>query len=92
MRQDYDRAAWKSMRKRHLALYPECRICADQDDVVVHHVRYRGSRGLSERPGDLLTLCRFHHDQLHKNLGSNPKLRYQLEFIREELLALDETM
>lgn len=57
-------------RKTHLALYPECRICEDPEDVHVHHLRYRGPRGLSEKPGDLVTLCAFHHNDFHRIYGT----------------------
>ena len=60
------RSAWQRTRAVHLAVYPECRVCGTEDDVVVHHLRYRGRRGESERPGDLMTLCRWHHDDLHR--------------------------
>lgn len=56
---------WKCMRESHLKTYPECRVCEDTADVVVHHLRYRGRRGHSEQPGDLVTMCRFHHDDFH---------------------------
>lgn len=79
---------WKAMRLKHLAVYPECRICGTETDVVVHHVRYRGPRGKSERPGDLVTLCANHHNDLHRVLGPTPKLDYQLSFIRETALQL----
>ncbi len=35
----------------------------------VHHIRYRGKRGKSELPGDLVTLCRECHFGLHDELG-----------------------
>lgn len=63
-------SAWRRMRANHLALYPECRICEDINDVHVHHLRYRGPRGLSELPGDLVTLCSFHHNDFHKKFGT----------------------
>lgn len=79
---------WRAMRAQHLAVYPECRICGTEEDVVVHHIRYRGPRGTSERPGDLMTLCATHHDLLHRKLGTTSKVRYQLEFVREEAASL----
>ena len=62
-------AAWKKMRSNHLALYPECRICEDPNDVHVHHLRYRGKKGVDEKPGDLVTLCSFHHNDFHRIYG-----------------------
>lgn len=58
--------AWKKMRATHLLTYPECRACGTRDDVIVHHLRYRGKRGESELPGDLMTLCRTHHNEYHR--------------------------
>jgi hypothetical protein len=66
------------MRANHLALYPECRICEDPNDVAVHHLRYRGKRGVDEKPGDLVTLCRFHHDEFHRIYGTAGRHRGSL--------------
>lgn len=74
--------AWQKMRDTHLLTYPECRGCGTLDDVVVHHLRYRGKRGQSERPGDLMTLCRTHHDDYHR--------RYKLEGLIANSLAYVE--
>lgn len=70
------------MRREHLQTYPECRACDTTLEVVVHHLRYRGKRGLSERPGDLVTLCRRHHDQLHSELRpQSTSVRGTIEFV-----------
>lgn len=61
--------------------YPECRVCGTRDDVVVHHLRYRGARGYSELPGDLITLCATHHNSLHRDLGRTPVVNLQLAWI-----------
>lgn len=61
---------WMRMRRNHLILYPECRICEDIERPHVHHIRYRGSRGRSEMPGDLVTLCEFHHNEFHRLYGT----------------------
>jgi 5-methylcytosine-specific restriction endonuclease McrA len=64
--------AWARMRYNHLLTYPECRVCGKTEDVHVHHLRYRGTRGESERPGDLMTLCAAHHNHLHQtHLGGS---------------------
>ena len=60
---------WWALRAQHLRLYPECRICGETDHVHVHHLRYRGKRGLTEQPGDLVTLCSDHHDEFHRTYG-----------------------
>lgn len=78
------------MRKNHLATYPECRACGDPEHVVVHHLRYRGKRGRSELPGDLVTLCKWHHDDLHRRLGRTPSLQAQYDYIADAA-ADDET-
>lgn len=67
-------SAWDRMRQNHLEVYPECRVCGVTERVVVHHLRYRGQRGKSEQPGDLMTLCSFHHDDLHRRHGKNGSL------------------
>lgn len=71
------------MRTNHLKTYPECRVCADRREVVVHHLRYRGKRGVSERPGDLVTLCKIHHDALHKIVG--PGSRFVADAVEKSL-------
>lgn len=75
-------SAWTLLRKQHLLVYPECRACGTTTRVVVHHLRYRGKRGESEQPGDLVTLCAYHHDQLHAQHGRTPAVEKSLEYIR----------
>jgi 5-methylcytosine-specific restriction endonuclease McrA len=74
-------ANWAKTRERHLATYPECRICGTLDEIVVHHLVYRGPRGQSELSGDLVTLCKSHHDELHASLGRTPPREKQWAFI-----------
>lgn len=81
MKPKYRTPPWLDMRKVHLRTYPECRACGTRDEVVVHHLRYRGRRGLSEKPGDLVTLCRTHHNDLHRRHGRTPPLGPQLAYI-----------
>lgn len=78
---------WARMRKTHLLTYPECRACGTRDDVVVHHLRYRGPRGASELPGDLMTLCRVHHDDYHRSYGNRDLIASSLAYV--EMVALD---
>ncbi len=83
-------AAWRKMRANHLAVYPECRICGDTENVVVHHLRYRGKRGESEKPGDLMTLCAFHHDRYHQRVGRGKTTPAStLAYVQEERLRGD---
>ena len=80
---------WRLLRADHLRLYPECRIC----DIVnksnhVHHLKYRGKKGESEKPGDLVTLCKDHHNELHQTIGNRKLYEYTLQFIEEKTLEL----
>lgn len=89
MNRRFDRAKWKKMRKDHLAVYPECRVCGTLNDVVVHHLRYRGKRGESERPGDLMTLCAEHHNALHATiLPKRTSVHGTIEFVNAEVARL----
>lgn len=75
---------WRAMRANHLMAYPDCRICGDENDPCVHHLRYRGRRGMSEVPGDLMTLCRAHHDHLHKTYVRGTSLvDHTLTYVRD---------
>lgn len=87
----YRNPAWKKMRATHLLTYPECRACGTRENVIVHHLRYRGKRGESELPGDLMTLCAFHHDEYHhlhklRDLVKN-SLAYAERIAQETLIA-----
>lgn len=70
----YATEGWRKMRARHLMTYPECRVCGDENDVAVHHLRYGAQKGTTEQPGDLMTLCRSHHDDLHRKHKKNESL------------------
>jgi 5-methylcytosine-specific restriction endonuclease McrA len=84
---------WVQMRKQHLLTYPECRVCERTDDVVVHHLRYRGPRGESERPGDLMTLCVRHHDNFHRRYPTGSLVQNTLTYVQDQrALALDAAM
>lgn len=64
--------AWVQVRKSHLANWPVCVVCKTSENLHVHHLRYRGrKRGEAEEPEDLMTLCKFHHDDLHKKFKSS---------------------
>lgn len=83
--------AWREMRTNHLLTYPECRACGYvAPNNHVHHLRYRGKRGLSERPGDLMTLCADCHNHLHRlhpRGGVGPV--QTLAFIADKQASLD---
>lgn len=86
---------WAKTRANHLATYPECRVCGDEREPVVHHIRYRGKRGASEISGDLVTLCSAHHDQLHRLFGSGSEfvfdaVRKSIEWMRNERAMLED--
>jgi ribosomal protein L32 len=86
--------AWWQLRANHLAAYPECRVCGVVDHV--HHLCYRGQKGTSERPGDLITLCELDHNGLHHALGQRGlAVPPQLEWIanaRAVVQALENLM
>jgi len=69
--------------------YPECRACGTREDVVVHHLRYRGKRGESEKPGDLMTLCAYHHNEYHRLHGMVGLVENSIayvEYVAQQLL------
>lgn len=86
--------AWKQMRLNHLRVYPECRACGTLDNPHVHHVLYRGQRGKSELPGDLMTLCTRHHSELHALVKETiPPLAVQLAFVeRVQRRVMEEAL
>lgn len=57
----------RSAKDVHLLTFPECRACGTEDDVIVHHLRYRG--GGKEQPGDVVTMCVTCHNDFHRMLG-----------------------
>lgn len=75
--------AWAKMRRDHLRVFPECRACGWVGDrMEVHHLRYRGRRGSSEQPGDLVTLCHQCHSDLHRKLRPHTTgVKRSLDFI-----------
>ena len=87
---------WRKLRAQHLRVYPECRICSDTSaSNHVHHLRYRGRKGIDEQPGDLITLCQFHHNELHRevNFRKGGKLvQGTLDFIEAKSVELSYVM
>lgn len=75
---------WMKTREAHLLTFPCCMVCETTEKLHVHHLRYRGKRGVSEKSGDLVTLCEFHHGQLHRELakaGHKTSVQGTLDFI-----------
>lgn len=75
--------AWATMRANHLLAYPECRHCGTVEPTMhVHHIRYRGKRGESELPGDLVTLCPdCHMNKLHGGKRGAVPVKDNLKFL-----------
>jgi len=76
------------MRSEHLELEPRCRACTANEHLQIpitskhlhiHHLIYRGyeKRGEKEKPGDLVTLCEKHHDELHSIFGTSLQTQKQ---------------
>ena len=81
-------AAWR--RKREAALERadnHCQLCGSTDALDVHHNTYE--RLGSERPGDLIALCRACHDAHHARMRQ--RLPY-LWFVTPEARAEIERM
>lgn len=79
-------AAWREMRKSHLAVYPECRVCGViKKKNHVHHTIYRGdnyAQGTYEKSGDLVTFCVQHYNKFHQIYGMTS---FNRDFINETL-------
>lgn len=58
----YD-ARWERRRRRHLAIEPTCRTCANGSlgREVDHVIPHRGAKWLFDLVGNLQTLCKHHH-------------------------------
>lgn len=61
---------------------PAC-LSNTAEDVVVHHLRYRGKLGEAERPGDLMTLCRTHHDDFHATYNRRDLIANTLRYVEQ---------
>lgn len=55
---------WKNLRATKLALNFQCQVCGTENNLDVHHVRYKSLYDVGMR--DLLTLCRTCHETLHE--------------------------
>lgn len=72
--QEYlESAEWKKKREAALHRCRECVVCGNETHLVVHHLRYKNSKGKSilgkETKKDLVTLCWDCHTKLHKQYG-----------------------
>lgn len=64
--------AWKAKRAQRLRLDRyRCVKCGSGENLNVHHRTYQRWGG-SELMADLVTLCREHHQMLHKLLNDRP--------------------
>src|SRR4051812_20179796 len=60
-------AAWMEKRTRKVALSGhKCEACGDTQRLQVHHLTY--ARIFREEMGDLMTLCKIHHDAAEEML------------------------
>lgn len=69
---------WKNLRLERLVRDgARCRICKKRDlSNDVHHIKYR-TRWEETVIQDLRTLCRDHHDQVHKLMNEHPDWDWQ---------------
>lgn len=55
---------WRATARRAKKRHPRCWVCQSRGRLEVHHLTYE--RVQEERDGDLVVLCRVHHDQVHE--------------------------
>lgn len=59
---------WLSVRSRHIRTFGrDCVVCGSTEGTQVHHLVHRGFG--NERPNDLVSVCREHHEQFHTEYG-----------------------
>jgi len=63
---NHPRYVWPRRSQAVRALTDHCVVCLSMDRLHVHHIRYRGQRGLAERPEDCVVLCSDCHGELHE--------------------------
>lgn len=54
---------WRLLRARKLEANPRCEYCAGNQNLHVHHIRYRAFFDCDL--SDLMTLCEVHHNVFH---------------------------
>ena len=53
---------WPTVRRQHLAQFPECAACGSKQDLEVHHCKPYHLHPEDElREENLVTLCNYHH-------------------------------
>lgn len=61
---------WARARKMHLARYPLCEMCLASGKTepadMVHHIQHLTDGGARLDPANLMSLCREHHESVHK--------------------------
>lgn len=57
---------WEETRAAFLERFPQCEVCGKQASHV-HHRHYRTVG--REAPGDLASLCKLHHQEVHSEEG-----------------------
>lgn len=72
---------WKQLRLKKLAKNPNCEKCNKSGRVDVHHKEYRNLYDVTI--DDLQTLCREHHDEIHKETGIPRKHKRRRKFPRK---------
>lgn len=53
----YNTARWRTLRREHLARYPNCVRCGEPGNTVDHIIPHRGDEALAYDTGNLQTLC-----------------------------------
>jgi len=70
---------WKSVRERILKKRKHCEICRSKEKLHVHHRHYKN---IGKEPNkDLVLLCSYHHDELHRR-SKQDKLTYDIALLR----------
>lgn len=53
---------WKTTRKKHLELQPECQVCGSKKNLAVHHIIPVSVDQTKENsPENLITLCQYNN-------------------------------
>lgn len=65
----------KQVYKKTLELFNNCCAICGNNQVQLHHIRY-GACGRKTYMGNVIPLCKYHHDLVHSN-----KRKYQQKLI-----------
>lgn len=75
---------WRKRRSDYFKIYGrKCEICGHSKIVQLHHKLYADYG--SEKDENLVALCRFHHEEIHKALGKTKR-----DMIKETNLFISE--